>query len=148
MLALSGCADPDPRFESPERTVEALFAAYGVADLPEREVQRRLRSRERFELADRDAMLETFADYRVEEQEGMTGFVFGRLVAQKASLAYDCEPRRCEVRPEGEADTPPVVLREDGGEWKIVLAESVPRQIKEQLIALHRRADALRRRGR
>jgi hypothetical protein len=147
-LALVACAEPDPRFASPEQTVETLFTAYGVAELPEREVQRRLLMRERFELVSRQAMLDSFADYRVEEQEGLTGFVFGRLVARKASLVYACERKRCEVRPEQEEDAPPVVLREDGGEWKIVLAESVPREIQEQLFALHRRTDELRRRAR
>jgi len=52
------------------------------------------------------------------------------------------------VRPEGETDAPPVVLRKDGGEWKIVLAESVPPEVQRELLALHRRADELRRRGR
>lgn len=147
-LVISACAEPDPRFSTPEKTVESLFEAYGVADVPEREIQRRLLMRERFELVSRAAMLETFADYRVEEQEGLTGFVFGRLVARKASLTYDCSEKRCEVRPEGETDAPPVVLRKDGGEWKIVLAESVPPEVQRELLALHRRADELRRRGR
>jgi hypothetical protein len=147
-LFASACAEPDPRFATPEQTVETLFTAYGVADLPEREVQRRLLMRERFELVSREAMLDAFADYRVEEQEGLTGFVFGRLVARKASLVYACEMKRCEVRPEHEEDAPPVVLRENGGEWKIILAESVPREVQQQLVALHRRADELRRRAR
>jgi hypothetical protein len=147
-LLASACAEPDPRFAAPEKTIETLFTAYGVADLPEREVQRRLLMRERFELVSREAMLDAFVDYRVEEQEGLTGFVFGRLVARKASLVYACEARRCEVLPEGEEGAPPVVLREDGGEWKIVLAESVPRAVQQELVALHRRADQLRRRAR
>lgn len=144
----AGCASPDPRYASPEATLETLFSAYGVADLPEREVQRRLFARERFELLSRESMLGAFADYKLEEQEGLTGFVFGRLVARKSSLNTECEARRCLIRPEGEEETPPVVMVEQSGEWKILLAESVPREVQAQLFALHRRAGELTRRGR
>lgn len=144
---VSGCDRPDERLSSPEATIATLFRAYGVEDLSEAEAQRMLREQRRFELVDRPSMLETFADFRVDEQEGMLGFVFGRLVARKSSLVIERTKDRAEVRAEGEEGSHPIVLIRDGAEWRFSLRQSVPPEIQRRLFEVHRRALALEQRA-
>lgn len=146
-VVFSGCDRPDERLSSPEATIATLFRAYGVEDLPEREAQRMLREQRRFELVDRPSMLETFADFRVDEQEGMLGFVFGRLVARKSSLEIERSGDRAEVRATGEEGSHPIVLIRDGGEWRFSLRESVPAELQRRLFEIHRRALELEKRA-
>lgn len=147
IFALIGCDKADERLRSPEATIATLFRAYGVEDLPEAAAQKMLREQRRFELVDRASMLETFADFRVDEQEGMLGFVFGRLVARKSSLEIERAGDRAEIRPIGEEGSHPIVMIRDGGEWRFSLRESVPPELQRRLFELHRRALALEERA-
>ena len=87
-FALSGCTSepPDPRFAEPEATVRTLFTVYDIADVGEAEVQGLLRDRVQFQVRDRAAYEACFADWRDPHDEGLAGFVFGRLAALKDHL--------------------------------------------------------------
>ena len=145
--ALVGCAgEPDPRFVAPEQTLNTLFTVYDVAALDEVEVQRLVRSRAQFRVRDREAYEACFSDWHRPEDEGLAGFVFGRLATAKDHLRFDGAVDSGSVRVipvhEGEAGHPIVLHRTDAG-WKIALHESVPTEVRQQLYRVH--AEALRR---
>ncbi|MCB9659660.1 MAG: hypothetical protein H6726_18580 [Sandaracinaceae bacterium] len=144
-FGLRGCASKpvDPRFAEPEATVRTLFTVYDVADLEEAEVQALLRQRVQFQVRDRDAYEACFADWRDPHDEGLAGFVFGRLAALKGHLRYEpsADGRSMRVIPmrEGEAGHPVVLRRTDDG-WKIALRESVPDELRQRLYRVYEEA--------
>lgn len=146
LLAL-GCAREaasDPRFRTPEATVHTLFEAYAVADVPEDQVRQRLAAHAQFQLRDAETYRRCFADFRDPSDEGLAGFVFGRLASFKDHLRYETHEDRAVITLPVPAGTPGariVMLREEGA-FRIVLADSVPREVAVQLRELHRRARA------
>lgn len=148
-LALGACEDdpPDPRFATPDATVRTLFTAYGVEDLTQAEIQQRMMTRGQFELRDEAAYRACFADFRGPEDEGLAGFVFGTLAAAKDELEIVPSRDVIHVFPDraGRPDRSVVMRREEAG-YKIVLRESVPRDVQRQLLDVHRRASEQARR--
>lgn len=148
-LTLTACeeAPPDPRFATPQATVDSLFESYGVSGVPEREIRQRMRARGRFDLLDGDLYQSCFADFRGEADEGLAGYVFGSLVAGKDQLRITITGETATIFPTSAEGSPrPVMLRREGGEWKIVLRESVPVQIQENLATIYQRSKEMERR--
>ena len=141
-----GCgAPPDPRFAEPEATVQTLFTAYDVERLEEAEVQELLRQRVQFQLRDRAAYQACFSDWRSPHDEGLAGFVFGRLAAVKDHLRYehasDDQGALIRVVPVRNGDPGhPVILRQTDAGWKIALRESVPTELRQRLYRVYEEA--------
>jgi hypothetical protein len=144
-FGLRGCATKpaDPRFAEPEATVRTLFTVYDVADLEESEVQALLQQRVQFQVRDREVYEACFADWRDPHDEGLAGFVFGRLAALKGHLRYeagaDGESMRVIPMTNGEPGHPVVLRRTEDG-WKIALRESVPDELRQRLYRVYEEA--------
>lgn len=148
-VALGGCDDSaahDPRFADPAAALGSLFTAYGVQHTPEDEIQRRLAARSQFALHDRELYRECFSDWRSDHDEGLAGYVFGRLAAGKEHLRIEREGDRATITVfrDDAAAGPPVVLSRDARGWRFVLRESVPAEVRQQLYRVYERALAAR----
>ncbi|MFO0695126.1 MAG: hypothetical protein U0230_16315 [Polyangiales bacterium] len=144
LLGCSREAASDPRFRTPEATIHTLFEAYDVADVPEDQIRQRLAAHAQFQLRDAETYRRCFADFRDPSDEGLAGFVFGRLVSFKDHLRYETHEDRAVVTlpvPRGTPGARIVLVRESGA-FRIVLADSVPREVAVQLREIHRRARA------
>jgi len=143
LLPGAGCEEeqtvPDPRFATPESTLDTLLSAYGVDDMSQEEIQRAMRARSRFELRDEEAYRACFTDYEGPQDEGLAGFVFGTVAAGKDDLRVNHVQGKAHVYPNPDRVDRRVVLVEREGEWKISLRESVPPEIREALLSEYRR---------
>ena len=143
ILAWSGCkAEPvDPAFASPKATIDTLFSAYDVKDVPQSEIRRRFTVGERFKLYDHELFKSCFSDWQGEHDEGLGGYVFGQLVAAKDELGIEVDETVARVRPlSAQEGFPPVLLVKQKAGWKIDLRESVPPDIRQRLYEVSRRA--------
>lgn len=146
LLALTACDEPqgDLRFHTPQATVHTLFDVYGVADLSQQEVQRRMQERGRFHLQDPETYRLCFADWHGPEDEGAAGFVFGVLAVAKGELRITITGDRADVIPQTEGGAANhVVLKLTDGEWKIILRESVPAHVRRRLFDVYRSTKTL-----
>lgn len=128
-------------FESPKATIDTLFRAYDVRDVPQIEIRRRLQARERFELVDENLFRSCFSDWQGEHDQGLGGFVFGQLVAAKDELTIDIKEDTARVRASSASpELPPIVLIKQPVGWKIDLRQSVPPDLRQRLYEVYRRA--------
>ncbi len=143
MLLLTGAAGPgcgggeghdDLRYHTPQATVHTLLDAYGVLELPQKEIDRRMDIGRRFHLNDPEARQLAFADWDEPADEGLAGYVFGNLARAKDSLRISITEDVAHVRSaDPEVRIRPVVLQEDEVGWRIVLDESVPPAVARDL---------------
>lgn len=142
----AGCGQDEPpvdlRFHTPQATVDTLFEAYGVMDISQEEVRRRMDERGRFHLHDPATYQLCFSDYGGPQDEGLAGFVFGSLAAAKDELRITMTQEEARVFPNPDISSGRAVLlrRQPDGAWKIVLRQSVPREIQNQLYGVYHRA--------
>ena len=150
VLAL-GCVMPtsgvDERFSTPEHTVETLLASYELDGVSQDEVRARLAAHRRFELAERRSFEACFTDLDPgATSEGLAGWVLGALAAGKDELRTTIAADRATVSPREGVRI--VLRREDDGAWRIVLAESVPDDVRRGISAVTTAHDQrLRRQG-
>jgi len=124
----------DLRYHTPQATVHTLLDAYGLLDLPQKEIDRRMAIGRRFHLSDPDARRMAFADWDEPADEGLAGYVFGNLARAKDSLRISITENTAHVRSaDPEQHIRPVVLQEDEIGWRIVLDESVPPAVARDL---------------
>lgn len=135
----------DPRFSTPERTVATLLASYELDRLSQEEVRERIAAHRRFELADREAFEACFADFGAGPAiEGLAGWVLGALAAGKDELRTTITGDRATVSPrEGVR----IVMRLEDGAWRIVIAESVPEDVRRAIAAVGAEHERRLRRG-
>ncbi len=149
LLGLSSCKTKSvsSAFESPKATIDTLFRAYDVRDIPQTEIRRRLQARERFELVDQNLFRSCFSDWQGVHDQGLGGFIFGQLVAAKDELTIDVKGDTARVRASSSAPevSPVVLIKQDAG-WKIDLRQSVPSDIRQRLYEVYRRARRAERR--
>ncbi|MGB3053047.1 MAG: hypothetical protein WBB42_18735 [Polyangiales bacterium] len=151
VLLIASCkGEPTPTgFESPSATIDSLFRAYGVQDIPQDEARRRLQAHERFELRDSKLFRTCFSDWQGEHDHALGGFVFGQLVAGKDELEIDLEGATAKVRAaSASAELTPIVLIKQDRAWKIDLRKSVPPQVRQGLYEVYRRARRAERKAR
>jgi hypothetical protein len=151
VLAIASCkAEKAPvGFESPSATIDSLFRAYGVQDMPQQEARRRLQARERFELLDPDLFRSCFLDWEGDHDHALGGFVFGQLVAGKDELDITVEEHVARVRiASSSPELQPIVLVERDKAWKIELRQSVPPDVRQSLYEVYRRARRAERQAR
>ncbi len=150
-LLLASCkSEPTPTgFESPSATLDSLFRAYGVQDMPQDEARRRLQAHERFELLDSKLFRACFSDWQGEHDQALGGFVFGQLVAGKDELEIELDGDTAKVRPaSAPVELTPIVLVKQDPAWKIDLRQSVPPQVRQSLYEVYRRARRAERKAR
>jgi hypothetical protein len=151
VLAIVSCKAEKARvgFESPSATIDSLFRAYGVQEMPQQEARRRLQARERFELLDPDLFRSCFSDWEGDHDHALGGFVFGQLVAGKDELDITVEEHVARVRVTSSSpELQPIVLVERGKAWKIDLRQSVPPDVRQSLYEVYRRARRAERQAR
>jgi hypothetical protein len=150
LVCAAACATPDPRFVTPEATVETLLDTYRIADVPEAVVRERLAGRGNFTLADETTFRACFSDHRGPFDDGAAGYVLGRIAAAKEHLTYTpTEGGRIRVTTvrAGETDLLAVLAPTEDG-YRIALGMSVPREVRAQLREVYRRrSEQLARRG-
>lgn len=140
VVSAIACTEPEPtdvRLLTPKTTAETLLEVYGVADVPEEEVRRRMQIGRSFHLHDPATRALCFSDLdeSTPDAEGLVGYVFGSLASGKSDLEVTITGDVAHVfgRDEtGRRSRPVVMHREDAG-WKIVLRESVPTAIQRRL---------------
>ncbi len=138
---LAACSSPrtstDLRYNTPRATVLTLLDAYGVAEIPQEEVQRRMRIGRRFQLNDPVARDGCFSDFSGEADEGLIGYVFGSLAPIREDFVITQrgadEAMAQGVDSEGSPIRPVILRRGDDGNWRIVLRESVPGRTQRRL---------------
>lgn len=137
VLLFTACGEeprPDLRFASPQATLQTLFDVYGVLDVPQDEIDRRMEIGYRFHLIDPATLHLCFADWNEPADEGLAGYVFGNLIVAKDDLVATIRGDRAEMLVQDpERRSRPVVFARDAGAWRIVLEESVPRSIQQEL---------------
>lgn len=151
LASLAACENQavPPAFATPNATIETLFRAYDVQDIPQTEIRRRLEARERFELIDEAGFLSCFSDWQGDHDQGLGGFVFGQLVAGKDELAVEVDGDTAKVRvTSASPDLQPIILVRQEGGWKIDLRQSVPPDIRQRLYEVYRRARRAERQAR
>lgn len=139
-VSVFACTEPEPtdvRLLTPKTTAETLLEVYGVADVPEEEVRRRMQIGRSFHLHDPATRALCFSDLDESspDAEGLVGYVFGSLASGKSDLEVTITGDVAHVfgRDEtGRRSRPVVMHREDAG-WKIVLQQSVPVAIQRRL---------------
>jgi hypothetical protein len=134
----------DPRFSTPERTIETLLSAYGLQELSQAEIRERFARRERFELRDRAAYQACFADLAGTAGEGFAGWVVGALAAGRDQLRVEIVGDRATVSPRDGVRI--VLLRGRDGAYRILLRESVPEEVRRGLTMIAERAERRARR--
>ena len=136
-LVLGACAEdprPDLRFASPQATIQTLFDVYGVLEVPQAEIDRRMEIGYRFHLVDPTTLRLCFADWNEPEDEGLAGYVFGNLIVAKDDLVATIRGERAEMMVQDpQRRSRPVVFEREEGAWRIVLEQSVPRSIRQEL---------------
>lgn len=137
-LSISGCGEEAPvdlRFVTPIATVRTMLGCYGVDELPQAEIDRRLELRRNFHLNDPAALRDCFVDWDEPSDEGLAGYVFGSVIVAKDDLIATIRDDEATVTMrDPEHRTRPIILtREDGG-WRIVLERSVPRSVQADLV--------------
>ncbi len=140
-LGLStGCSSsaPDPRFATPNKTVETLLGAYGLDGVSQEEIQRRLRARQPFRLHDPATFHACFTSFEGDVSEAYSGFVVGALAAGRDDIRVTIIDDVAHVFPTSRVRV--VMKRTDAG-WKIDLEQSVPAEIRTQFQDIARRAE-------
>lgn len=141
LLSLVGCDEgvsrADARFSTPEHTVETLLGAYGLGDVPQETVQARMAEGGGFALQDREAWRACFTDIDQPGGEGMAGYVLGMLAAAKDDLRYELAGDWAYVYPRDEVR---VVMAHEPDGYRIVLARSVPDEVRRTLLQVEENA--------
>jgi hypothetical protein len=126
--------DPaDPRFATPEATIQTLLGAYGVEDMTQEQIQAHMRARGRFELRDEATYRACFVRFTGPEDEGLAGFVFGTIASGKDQLRIARVDDQVHVFPNPDRRDRYVLLVERDEGWKIDLEASVPSEIRSAL---------------
>ena len=88
VFCLVGCDDEpvDLRFHTPKATIDTLLEVYGVLELPQAEIDRRVEIGRTFHLNDPDTMRACFKDFEGPADDGLVGYVFGSLASAKDDL--------------------------------------------------------------
>lgn len=141
-LLLAACGNDaltstDPRFSTPERTISTLLESCGL-DGTQEENQARIIEQGGARPRDVRTYEACFADLDQPGGQGMAGYVLGMLAAASDDLRFETIEGRGYVIPrEGIR----IVLDRDArGAYRIVLAESVPEDVRRGILELEANA--------
>lgn len=136
-LLVGACGDlthTDSRFATPERTVSTLLAAHGVEHASQTELRERFVSEGRLAIVDRGAYEACFVDLDQPGGEALAGYVLGMVAAARDELRYETVEQHGYVIPREGARI--VMRRGADGAFRIVLTESVPADVRRDLLAI------------
>ncbi|UJR86114.1 hypothetical protein [Sandaracinus amylolyticus] len=143
VLGIVGCDAPrgvDARYSTPEHTIETLLASHGLEDATQEDIRARMSAHQRFELRDRASFEACFADLQPGPVgEGLAGWTLGAIAAGRDELRVEIIGDRATVAPREGVRI--AMARDEGGRWRIVLAESVPIEVRRALGAVAERHD-------
>lgn len=134
LLLVTACSDArhtDSRFATPERTVRTLLQAHGIAELGPRDIERRAVAEGGFTVVDREAYEGCFVDRDQPGGDAMAGYVFGVLAGAGRDLRFELVEQRAYVQAR---DARIVMQRGEDGAYRIVLADSVPEDLRRTLL--------------
>ena len=138
MVALAfACAEEplDVRFHTPKTTIETLLDTYGVLDVSQVEIDRRLSIGRNFHLNDPATMHRCFSDWSGPDDEVLVGYIFGSLIRSKDDLSIVVTGDEATVI--GRSGTGnagrPVMMERIGSRWLISLRRSVPSRAQTEL---------------
>jgi len=137
----AGCGETetvDSRFATPERTVDTLLATHGLSDEPQERIRERMATRGAFELQDAPTWRACFTDLDQPGGEGMAGYVLGMLAAARDDLRFEISGDRAYVFPREGARV--VMQKGSDGAFRIVLADSVPANVRRGLLQVEENA--------
>lgn len=140
VLGLVACDAPpvsdDLRFHTPKATIDTLLETYGLEQVSQEEIRRRMQLGRSFHLVDPATRDLCFADFDGPDDEGLVGYVFGGLAPAKDDVRItqtgDVAHAFGETR-DGRRNRPIVLERDGTGAWRIVLEESVPSDVRARL---------------
>ncbi len=127
MMACGEASGTDPRFATPERTVDTLLAAHGAGEASASELTARVAAGG-LPVVDRELHARCFADLDQPGGEAMAGYVLGMIAAARDALRFETVGERGYVIPREGARV--VMQRGADGAYRIVLAESVPEDVR------------------
>lgn len=136
LLAAVGCGEAsstDPRFATPERTVDTLLAAHGAGEASAADLTARVAAGG-LSVVDRELHARCFADLDQPGGEAMAGYVLGMIAAARDALRFETVGERGYVIPREGARV--VMQRGADGAYRIVLAESVPEDVRRTVLEL------------
>lgn len=150
LLGLLGCdgatRTADARFSTPEHTVRTLMSAYGLEDATQDQIRERMAHHDRFEMQSRATFRACFEDLGTSPAaEGAAGFVFGALAAGRDDTAVQLHGETASLSPRAGVEI--VMHRGEDGAYRIVLAQSVPAEVRARMASLAQHADDRLRRG-
>ncbi len=133
LIALASCGQAsgtDPRFATPERTVETMLAAHDAGHASGAEIQARMASEGALPIVDAEAYAACFTDRDQPGGGALAEYVFGMIAAARDDLRYETIGDRGSVivRPGVR-----VAMQRRDGAYRIVLAESVPEDVRRSL---------------
>ena len=134
VLACGDVTRTDPRLATPERTVATLLAAHGIEDAAPGELEERLIAEGGFAIVDRAAYEACFVDLHQPGGAGMAGYVLGLLAAARGELRYETIEHHGYVQVREGIRI--VMRRGEDGAYRIVLAESVPEDIRRSITGI------------
>jgi hypothetical protein len=134
VLACGDVTRTDSRFATPERTVATLLAAHGIGEATADELQGRLIAEGGFAIVDRAAYEACFVDLEQPGGAGMAGYVLGMLAAARGELRYETIEHHGYVQVREGIRI--VMRRGEDGAYRIVLAESVPEDIRRSITGI------------
>jgi hypothetical protein len=150
VLAVTACdgatTSTDARFSTPEHTIDTMLRAYGLESATQEQLREQISAHGHFEIRDRtsyEACFEDLGDGPV--NEGLAGFVFGAIAAGRDDLRIETVRDRATVSPREGIEI--VMHRGADGAYRVVLAESVPAAVREQMAAVAGHAEDRARRG-
>ncbi len=134
VLACGDVTRTDPRLATPERTVRTLLAAHGIEDAAPGALEERLIAEGGFAIVDRAAYEACFADLHQPGGAGMAGYVLGLLAAARGELRYETIEQHGYVQVREGLRV--VMRRGEDRAYRIVLAESVPEDIRRSITGI------------
>ena len=134
VLACGDVTRTDPRLATPERTVRTLLAAHGIEDGAPGALEERLIAEGGFAIVDRAAYEACFADLHQPGGAGMAGYVLGLLAAARGELRYETIEQHGYVQVREGLRV--VMRRGEDRAYRIVLAESVPEDIRRSITGI------------
>jgi hypothetical protein len=146
LSACDGARTVDMRFSTPEHTVRTLLSAYGLQDATQDEIRERMAQHARFEMQSRATFRSCFEDLGSDAaEEGVAGFVFGAIAAGRDDLNVTITGDRATLTPREGVEV--VMHRGEDGAFRIVLAQSVPAEVRTRMASLAQHAEDRARRG-
>lgn len=133
-IACGQTSSADPRFATPERTIQTLLEAHGVGHASASELQARMASEGGLHVVDRETYAACFVDLGEPGGDALASYVLGMIAAARDDLRYELIAQRGYVIPRDGVRI--AMQRGADGAYRILLRESVPEEVRRSLVDL------------